>query len=69
MKTDKWLNGTAIHAALRSWFAHHNAQGKEIRRNLYRLPGGQLTFMDGTPVRRGELMPGTQYSVIEMRTP
>lgn len=56
---------SAIHVALRSWFHHYDAQGREIRHQLLRRPDGSLTFLDGTPIQKHELLPGTKYDVID----
>lgn len=61
----RFLATSAIHVALRSWFQHYDAQGREIRRQLIKRPDGSMTFLDGTPIKTHELIPGVKYDVIE----
>jgi hypothetical protein len=60
-----FLYSTAIHVALKSWWAHYETEGREIKRRLLRRPDGLLTFLDGTPVKAHELIPGQEYEVVE----
>ena len=60
-----FLGTSAIHVALRSWFFHYDNKGREIRRQLIRRPDGTLTFLDGTPIKAHELIPGQQYEIID----
>lgn len=62
---DLFMASSAIHVALRSWFVHYDNQGREIRHQLIKRPDGSLTFLDGTPIKAHELIPGTKYEVIE----
>jgi hypothetical protein len=59
------LEGAAISAGARVFHVNHQLAGKEVRkRTLYKMPNGKLTFMDGTPVRAGELIPDQKYEII-----
>lgn len=60
----KWLNGAAIGAGQRVQVMDARLATKNPPLLLRKRRDGTLAFMNGSPVRAGELVPGKEYKII-----
>lgn len=58
------LDNANIGHGLRVQEIAHRQAGRDVKRTLRKRPDGTLEFMNGTPVRAGELVPGNEYAII-----
>lgn len=58
------LDSVSLHGAAVVHHVNHNMAGKDKVRTLRRRADGGLEFMNGSPVREGELIPGVRYQIV-----